>query len=513
MRTISFLFFIGILITVSSCRTDFETVANSGDLEFSKKTVFLDTVFKDIGSSTYNLIVYNKSNKDITIPSIKLKNGLNSKFRMIIDGMTGNQGKLFNNITLLAKDSLYIFIETTAKTSDGYVRDEDDDKNKYIYTDTIEFSSVAETQKVELVTIIQDAVFLYPQKFSNVSSETLPNPSGGDRLPGFVLDEKELIFTKEKPYVIYGYAGVPSGKTVTFEAGSRVHFHTNSGLIIPENGSITVNGTVSTTEAMENEVVFEGDRLEPEYSDIPGQWGAIWLTNGSTNNTINNLTIKNATVGLLIQNNDGSTVQIKNTQIYNCSNYGILARTARIEGENIVINNAGKASLACTYGGDYKFTHCTFNNNWNSSTQVAVLINNYYVGADLEVKNLTSALFNNCIIYGSSSNELIVDKQTGDVFEYQFNNCLIKFNNTSNSLTNHPEYQFNNDPTHYNKIILNKEPKFFNIDQNKFNIDKTSSAFEKGSSSYTIPSDIIGNTRASPPDLGAYQNKDFPVKK
>jgi hypothetical protein len=516
MRTISFLFFIGILIAVISCRTDFETVANSGDLKFSRNTVFLDTVFSNISSSTYTLKVYNQSNDDITIPTIQLGKALNSKYRMTVDGMTGvdddkngiGDGKTFNNVTLLAKDSLYIFIETTAKITDASPTD-------FLYTDQILFDSGTNLQKVELVTLIQDAVFLYPQKFSDGSSETLPNPSGGDRLPGFVLDEKELIFTKEKPYVIYGYAGVPSGKTVTFDAGARVHFHVNSGLIIPKNSSINVNGTVSPNldKPQENEVIFESDRLEPEYSDVPGQWGAIWLTNGSTNNIINNLTIKNATIGLLIQNNDGSTVQIKNTQIYNSSNYGILAQTARIEGENIVINNAGKASLACTYGGDYKFTHCTFNNNWNSSTQVAVLINNYYVGADPEVKNLTGTLFNNCIIYGSSSNELIVDKQTGDVFEYQFNNCLIKFNNTSNSLTNHPEYQFNTDPTHYNKIILNKAPKFFNIDQNKFNIDKTSSAFEKGSSSYTIPSDIIGNTRASPPDLGAYQNKDFPVKK
>jgi hypothetical protein len=31
----------------------------------------------------------------------------------------------------------------------------------------------------------------------------------------------------------------------------------------------------------------------------------------ATNNTINHLTIKNATIGLLIQNNDGTTVSIK----------------------------------------------------------------------------------------------------------------------------------------------------------------------------------------------------------
>jgi hypothetical protein len=261
---------------------------------------------------------------------------------------------------------------------------------------------------------------------------------------------------------------------------------------------------------MENEVVFEGDRLEPDFSDVPGQWGTIWLTDGSTNHKINHLTIKNASIGLLIQNNDGTAVTIKNTQIYNSSNYGILAQTAKISGENLVINNAGLGSLACTYGGDYKFTHCTFNNNWNSSSQLAVLVNNYFTGATPEVKNLTQASFNNCIIYGSYSNEMILNKKTGATFEYQFNNCLIKFNNDSNQYTNHPEYQFTTDPVHYNAIIQNKDPKFLKVSQNKLNIDETSAAFAKGNSTYLIPLDIIGNTRTLPPDLGAYQSKPFP---
>jgi hypothetical protein len=48
--------------------------------------------------------------------------------------------------------------------------------------------------------------------------------------------------------------------------------------------------------------VFESDRLQPEYADVPDN-GAYENTDGSTNNTINHLTIKNATIGLLIQNN------------------------------------------------------------------------------------------------------------------------------------------------------------------------------------------------------------------
>ncbi|MFV5685446.1 hypothetical protein ACM55I_08355 [Flavobacterium sp. GB2R13] len=507
MRPTTLLFFIGILVSFSACRSDFETVASTGDLTFSRDTIYLDTVFTNIGSSTYRLKVYNHSKNDITIPTIQLGKGLSSKYRMTVDGMQGTNGKIFTNVDLLAKDSLYIFIETTATIADANPTD-------FLYTDQIQFDSGENLQKVALVTLIQDAVFLYPKRFADGTTETLP--VGDEKIDGFYLDENdpvngnELQFSNKKPYVIYGYAAVPSGKTVTFDAGARVYFHANSGLIVSNNASIHVNGATSTTDKLEKEVIFEGDRLEPEYSDVPGQWGTIWLTNGSTNNQLNHATIKNGTIGLLIQNNDGTTTTIKNTQIYNSANYGLLAQNAKINGENLVINNAGQASLACVYGGNYHFSHSTFNNNWNSSKQAAVLVSNYILGAIPEVKDLTEATFNNCIIYGSYSNEMILNKKTSAAFVYQFNNCLLKFDNTSNQFTTNPDYQFETDAAHYNAIILNKDPKFLKVSLNKFNIDETSAAFAKGNSAYLIPLDIIGNTRTLPPDLGAYQNKPFP---
>ena len=85
---------------------------------------------------------------------------------------------------------------------------------------------------------------------------------------------------------------------------------------------------------------------------------------------------------------------------------------------------------------------------------------------------------------------------------------MIKYIGT----TTNPLYQFTTDPTHYNEIILNKDPKFYDERKNNFNIDKTSGAFAKGNSTYLIPLDITGTTRTLPPDLGAYQNKDFPKK-
>ncbi len=495
MRQNFILFIFGIIIAFSSCRTDFDTVASSGDLKFSKDTVYLDTVFKNIGSSTYQLKVHNRSKNDISIPIVQLKKGLNSKYRMTVDGMSGNQGKIFKDVTLLAKDSLYIFIETTADITDA-------DPADFLYTDEIQFDSGANLQEVALVTLIQDAVFLYPNQNPDGTKEKIKIDDKD--VDGFYLEENELTFTNQKPYVIYGYAGVPENKTVTFEAGARVHFHANSGLYVGNKASLQINGTVSTTEKLENEVVFEGDRLESIYSDIPGQWKSVIFEKGSANHSINHLTLKNAFTGLEFRS-PSNTIEIKNSQIYNCAEYGILAQNAHIIGENMVINYSGIASLSCVYGGNYNFTHCTFNNNWSNSSHFAVNLSNRLSGAVPETNPLTNAVFNNCIIYGSSTNEFNLDKSTNVAFVYQLNNCLLKFGSTTNA-----DYQFKTDTEHYNNIILNENPKYYNVSRNQLNIDKTSSAFAKGNPAYIIPTDILGITRTSPPDLGAYQSKDFP---
>ncbi|MFC3335932.1 hypothetical protein [Flavobacterium palustre] len=503
MRPFSLLFIFTILITICSCRSDFSTVPSSGKLAFSRDTVFLDTVFSTISSSTYLLKVYNHSKNDINIPTIKLGKGLNSKYRMTVDGMQGENNKTFNNVTLLAKDSLYVFIETTPNIADA-------NSNDFLYTDDIEFDSGSNLQKVALLTLVKDAVFLYPKRLNDGKTETVTFDN--TELSGFYLDENdatngnELHFTNQKPYVIYGYATVPEGKTVVFDAGARVYFHAKSGLIVPQGATLQCNGNISTTSKQEKEVIFEGDRLEADYANVPGQWAAIWLRDGSTKHNINHLTIKNATIGLRIDNHDNTTVSIKNSQIYNSSNYGILAQNARIKGENIVINTAGQAALACTYGGNYEFTHCTFNNNWSNASQLTLAINNYKSGANPEAKDLTKATFNNCIIYGAYSNEFSLNKNNAALFEYQFNNCLLK---TDANSTN-PLYNFTADATHYNKIILNQNPHFFDVAKNKLNIDNTSAAFAKGNPAYLIPLDINGKSRTSPPDLGAYQSIAFP---
>ncbi|RYZ83387.1 MAG: hypothetical protein EOP06_20075, partial [Proteobacteria bacterium] len=338
MRNLLLLFSIGFLIALSSCRSDFEFEKSTGGLRFSRDTVYLDTVFSNIGSSTYTLKVYNRSSKDISIPTIKLGKGLESKYRITVDGMTGTNNRLFSNVELLAKDSLYIFIETTADVAQA-------DPTTFLYTDQIQFGETGNFQTVELVTLIQDAYFLYPRRDEDGNFEEYLEV-GQDTIQGFVLDHAdpvngdEYTFGNDKPYVIYGYAAVPSGETLNIQPGARVHFHDGSGIIVGNGGAINVQGTASSAGTQDGEVVFEGDRLEPGFSDIPGQWGTIWLTSGSTG-TFDHATIKNGVIGLYVQN---ATLAVQNTQIYDQSQFGIYGQTATMTGNNVVINSAGVAT-------------------------------------------------------------------------------------------------------------------------------------------------------------------------
>lgn len=485
-------------IIVMSCRKDFNTVPSYGKLQFSKDTVFLDTIFSNIGSATYNLKVYNKGNKTITIPEIKLENGNTSNYRLNVDGLAGDN---FNNIDILANDSIYIFIETTIDVNTV---------TNPLYTDKILFDNGENQQDVDLVTLVQDAHFIFPSKNSS-GIETLTINGKETEIQGRFLTDEELTFTNEKPYVIYGYAAVPSSKTLTVEAGAKIHFHNNSGLIIDKDANFKVNGT------LDEKVIFEGDRLEHQFSEIPGQWGVIWIREGSYNNELNHAQIKNGTVGLLVdgQNTSSPTLIIKNTEIYNSSNYGVLGRNTHIEGENLVIGSAGQSALACTFGGKYSFTHATFANFWNNSIRQlpSVLVNNHitYLNNDnqevTETNDLVTANFINCIIEGNNNVEFILDRIDGTTFNYSVENCLIKFNDLNNSFTDNTELNFN-DTEHYQNNILNGEPNFKDVAKNEFIIGKNSDAINKAKSS-AVSQDILGISRSSTPDIGAYQHVDF----
>ena len=276
-----------------------------------------------------------------------------------------------------------------------------------------------------------------------------------------------------------------------------------------------INGGLSTYNTdgsvlVNNEVVFEGDRLEPGYSEVPGQWGTVWFLPGSKANNITNLTIKNATVGMLVSGNDGTptpTIDMTNVQIYNCTNVGILARTGNMIGKNVVINNCGQASLACTFGGSYDFTHCTFANYWGSPNQTCLVMSNEDISSTSPT-HLTNTNFKNCIFYGSSNLGISLEKFAG-TFNYKFDNCLIKFVDFNNQYINGELYSFSSNPNYTNCFIastsLINKPDFIDEDKNILKIGENSIARNNANLTFSTFADILGNSRATFSDIGAYE--------
>ena len=339
-------------------------------------------------------------------------------------------------------------------------------------------------------------------------SAGFPSPADDFKETRISLDE-ELITNKEATF----FAKV-NGQSM-IGAGAKVYFHNNSGLIIDRGASLKVNGSLN------EKVVFEGDRLENTFSNIPGQWGTIWLRAGSKENEINNAQIKNGIIGILvdsISSNTTPTLIVKNSEITNHSNFGLYGRETSIVGENLVIGNAGEASLACTIGGNYNFTHSTFANYWANGIRSlqTVYINNFYTynnstGQEItETRDLVAANFTNCIIDGNNNIEFLPDRVEGSIFNFKVSNTLIKFSDLNNLFAGIPEINFD-DTNLYDNIILNGVSHFKNPTMNDFIIGQESQAINFGNSdgANLIPFDILGVSRLLSPDSGAYQHIDF----
>jgi hypothetical protein len=150
-------------------------------------------------------------------------------------------------------------------------------------------------------------------------------------------------------------------------------------------------------------------------------------------------------------------------------------------------------------GGEYEFRHCTFANYWNYDVRKTptVYINNYFKDGNDVIYNfdLDKANFYNCIVYGNTEEELILDDiKNGTAFNYIFDHALLK---TKNNTT---------DANFWVDIILNKDPKFVNISSADYHISDESAAIDNGKAGVLPTKDLDEVLRdISTPDLGVYE--------
>tara|TARA_B110000967_G_scaffold113950_2_gene116603 strand:- start:13080 stop:14426 length:1347 start_codon:yes stop_codon:yes gene_type:complete len=445
-------------------------------------------VFTTVGSITKRIKVYNDLDEDVRIDEIQLAKSGNSPYRLNIDG---EQKDYANDVILRSKDSLHIFVEATI--------DPNDNNEPLIRTDSIIFSTNGKSQDIDLVAWGQDAHFYYNNSFFVFENE---DPEVENDSLFFYSITESSTWNSDKPHVIYGNVIVHEGGSLTILAGSNVYLHHSANIIVLEESSLKILG------AIENPVLIASDRLDEYYRDLPGQWGRIWLAGGSLDNQIKNATIKNGTIGLHVDTLASAfepTLRLENTIIANNSSYGILAYSSNIEAFNCQISDNGTHDLYLFAGGSYRFSHCTFA-NYNSSHQApSIRMSNFYedVNGNEILRPMERADFENCIVYGRIQSELGIEETEETLFNYKFNNCLLKLKESDFDISNSSHFISNN---------YNENPDFVQeMDAYEYNyrLDSLSPALHSaaGNIALQFPYDLLGNSRLSDEgaDIGAYE--------
>jgi hypothetical protein len=444
-----------------SCKKN--NLLSKKNLEFSVDTLVFDTVFTTIGSTTKQFKIYNKESKTVRIDQIELMGGQNSPFRMNVDG---NIGTSLSNIRIESKDSLFVFVEVTLDINSQTL--------PMIVEDSIRFRTNGKDQYVKLAVWGQDMYFHY----SNFQAE--------------IFDFNEGIWPNDKPHVIYGAAIVDSAKTLTIQAGTQVHLHKNSVFYVYKS-------TLNIVGVPGNEVVFQGDRLEQDYQEVAGQYYGIYFREALPS-TIDYAIIKNGTSGVHLYSEDASntgyTLTMTNTIIQNQARYGVFIYSgAKVKAENCIISKNGTHALLVLEGGDFNFNHCDLL-GYGSSQNPAVGISNYFTNyqtATTNVGSINEGVLYNCVLSGNLSTELAIDtiQLSGVNLNFDFKNCLIKSEIVQTD-------------AFYQSILWNENPLF--TDPTIYDFSFSQSSILNGNGFTTsVSTDIFGNARSNPPDIGAIE--------
>jgi hypothetical protein len=460
-----------VLLAILSCKKNETFKTSQATFSFSKDTVFFDTVFTRLPGSPYprsinkRIMIRNPYKESVKF-NARVMGGSSSEYRFNIDGRYGLDIK---DIEVLPKDSLRVFVECTLEpnqlTKPALVRD------------SIAIENNGKTQFIQLAAYGWDAYYYKDTVFTQNTS----------------------ITQTDKPHVIVNAAYVEEG--ITLSIGPGVHFYSTANSVFINNlnriinvSALNVFGTLKVNGTKAQPVIFEGDRLDVNFKDKPGQWRGIHFYRGSIDNEIRFAEIKNATIGLWadsLSENSNPTLIVRNSIIKNMSAYGVLGLTADIYMENSVIANCGSNTLLGYYGGYYTLRHCTlyagggrrdphlvFNNQLRNDNRV--VIRTYPIGFAIL----------NTIIGGVNETEIGFDLSAPNVASpAALIGCLIKSKNTING----------------QNLLFNLDPSFENIGKLDFKLKEGSAAINKADLTYGLPIDINEKVRDAQPDIGAYE--------
>lgn len=417
------LFLLATAVLLFGCRKDEQfTDSPSANVSPSEDTVLFDTIFTTVGSVTKRFTVRNPNDNAVRM-DVTLEGGTASPFRINVDGASGTT---FHDVEILGHDSLYIFVEATLNASNQ--------NNPFIFEDHILLNTNGNEKRVLLLAWGQDAHFFHPDH-------------AGGGFPNYSIIPCGAHWTNDKPYVIYGYAVVDSACLLTIDPGVRVYFHGGAGLWVYRGGRILAEGTV------QDRITFQGDRLEPQYADLPNQWDRIWINEGpaGADNELKNCVIKNALIGVQAQTFPLTADQplsdnrllLNNVSIRNCLTAGLYSENYRITSTNLQAGDAGQYAVVLTGSGEYHFDHPTIANYWSFDVRQdpAFLLTNSFtdVYGNAHTRPIAASDFRNGVAYGNNTKEFKIDVDEAPGTTFTFDHFLVRTDEATNDGSHFPD--------------------------------------------------------------------------
>ena len=494
------------------CKPREEQLTTSGGLAFSVDTVKFDTVFTTIGTVTKRLWVYNRNPKAVSIDLISLDNPSTSPYTLIING---DLKQTATNVLVRGQDSLLLLVRAKLPDSGQSTAAKD-----FVVQQNLNFSTNGQSQHVLLRSFGQN-IYLH----QNVQLACGPNG---------------IVWTNDRPHVLYGTVVVPAGCTLRLKPGTRVYAHAGATLVV--EGTLLVNspadftpgaGTTDTISAKNANIVrFAGDRsTDAQYAAAPGQWTGIVLDASSRGNLLRYALVQNATFGVLLYNpkNDQATqpdVTLQNSVIRyisgsNVSFAGVASATGlpgaavlslsgRVAATNTLFSDCYEYAVLGYGGGSFDLNFCTVANYPATSTvrKTASLTFTNASATDTTKRYAFGALsIRNSIVYGSIDDELFLQHYDDYRASVVVKNSLLKTQlySAATPAANKPSLAA---PALAN--ILNQDPKFLKPYGGSFGdyrLGSTSPARQRPSPVGPVPArDLLNLPRTATPSLGAYES-------
>jgi len=429
----------------------------SGSLSFSSDTVSFDTVFSGAGSATREFRAINRKNDPVLIDRIWLGGGESSPFRLNINGVPGTNAE---DIVLARNDSIFIFVEVTI--------DPTGDDAPLAVVDSVNFVSGGFAGRVILEAWGQD-IWLVNEDIST-----------------------DIVWTEGKPYVIKGPLFIDTLATLALNPGTRVFFHSGA--------AVTVAGSLHASGTPDKRVLLATDRLEEEYSDVPGRWKGIRFLDCSRDNFLYHTDVRNAVIAVELAGKEGSLpdLRLNGTRLMHNTVASLVVRNADVFAVNSVFAHSGFSTVSLTGGGSCDFIYCTMESRWEYAYRSQPVL---FIGPGNGVLPDVTVL--NSVITGTLDSELRIDASSGGAAaRFRADSSLIKVDTLRSTWYSGSLFR---------DVMTRQNPRFIDESVYDFRPDTLSPLLDRAgrTEAVTWPVDIRNKPRMNDdgPDIGAFERQ------